>query len=1093
MRLRIPVSFLTCLLGYLLAMGCDCEGGGGLTQGAPSVERFYIGGDEQAPDLGSFGQTPDSGELTIDFGLTDVDTIARRYLFLRNGGKSDLVLSELVFEDGSSNDFVAACSSGGPFVECPGALGGSISAISGTDLIIQVSYAPRDLGPDQGSFRLTLNAADHKSLTVGLTGEGVTPEIQVCVSDCVGDQAGPACAGAAVVCNDQVAPQDLSLAFGDADMDTRVVRTVTVRNLGDRPLTISGLGFSSGDYNQFGFDTGAAPIPGVLPVGQEASIQVYYDPGTGGAHSAFLQFVSNDVNEREIKLVLTGRGLAPRVCPDPLVLDFGNVSTGQSADRSFTVTNCGLLDLSLTNLAMMAGSSGDFSLTANPAPATLSPGNFVQVDVRYSPQSSGSDSGGVDIFSSDPASDPGSGLTGTVSLLGASIPRACDIQATPFAVTFGGVVAGQRASVNLVVTNQGTDTCTLNSAEITSNSPDAEFSLLQTPSPNSSFEPGDSLLVVIEYAPVNLGHDTGVLSLFGNDKDGNEVRVDLNADGVDAAACDLQLTPNSLQFGTTKLNQTRALVVTAVNNGLAPCTVTQVAVYHNFMPGMFAGSEFELTAGAPNGSFTLNARGQPNDRQEIEVTFSPTVAGQQLGQLWLHTDDDPDFSLAGMACVGPGWQAPGLGDGCINLTGLAAKSDIEVVPSELDFGVVTVGCSSPELQVTVYNLGGIALNVADIYLEDPNDHNFEIRSAPNTPFQLAGGGSFQVRLRYHPQDTNVHRGALYIVSDASNDDMLIVPLFGRGTNISDQTDVFRQPTEVKSDVLFVVDNSGSMGEEQSALASNFGSFIQHAISLQVDYHIGVVTTEVNSAESNRGNPPRDILPGVLVQAPGRPKIITNTTPNVTAAFQDNVNVGTCCSDEQEAGLEAAWMTLSEPNITDPGMNGGFLREDAKLYIICVSDEQDQSRGDPDFYVDFFSSIKGYRNTEMLKVSAIVGDANSGCTGGGGSAESGSRYIEVANRTGGIFQSICTNNWSQALQNLGIDAFAAIREFPLSRPAEGGSISVTVNGSAVPQASCAGCADGWTYYADTNSIYFGDNVVPDRGDVIEVRYEAACNP
>jgi hypothetical protein len=100
-------------------------------------------------------------------------------------------------------------------------------------------------------------------------------------------------------------------------------------------------------------------------------------------------------------------------------------------------------------------------------------------------------------------------------------------------------------------------------------------------------------------------------------------------------------------------------------------------------------------------------------------------------------------------------------------------------------------------------------------------------------------------------------------------------------------------------------------------------------------------------------------------------------------------------------------------------------------------------------------------------------------------------IEVARLTGGIFQSICTSNWAQALQNLGIDAFAAIREFPLSRPADQGTITVTVNGVTVPQASCEGCPDGWTYYPDTNSIYFGDNVVPDKGDRIEVHYTAAC--
>jgi hypothetical protein len=230
---------------------------------------------------------------------------------------------------------------------------------------------------------------------------------------------------------------------------------------------------------------------------------------------------------------------------------------------------------------------------------------------------------------------------------------------------------------------------------------------------------------------------------------------------------------------------------------------------------------------------------------------------------------------------------------------------------------------------------------------------------------------------------------------------------------------------------------------------------------------------------------------VLIQAPNRPKVITNTTPDVEDAFKDNVSIGTCCSDEQEAGLQAAWKALSPPNVEDPAINGNFMREDAKLYIICVSDEQDQSQGDPDFYVDFFSSIKGYHNPDMMTVSAICGDEPQGCTGAGGSATTGSRYIDVANRTGGIFESICTSNWAQALSNLGIDAFAAIREFPLSRPADPSTITVMVNGNTIPQAGCEACADGWTYYPDTNSIYFGDNYVPGQGDRIEVHYTAEC--
>jgi hypothetical protein len=352
---------------------------------------------------------------------------------------------------------------------------------------------------------------------------------------------------------------------------------------------------------------------------------------------------------------------------------------------------------------------------------------------------------------------------------------------------------------------------------------------------------------------------------------------------------------------------------------------------------------------------------------------------------------------------------------------------------------------------------------------------------------MAGGTSFEIPMLYHPQDATAHGGMLYIESDAVNASLLGVPLVGQGTSNSGQTDVFFQYTNVKTDVLFVVDNSGSMGEEQAALAAGFPTFISRAIALNADFHVGVIATEVNDAETGVGTPSRDIYPGVLVQAPGCPKIITAATPDITGCFADNVRLGTCCSDEQEAGLQAAWMSLTPPLVDDPAMNAGFLRQDAKLYIVCVSDEEDQSGGSVNFYVDFFESIKGPRTAEMTKLSAICGDAPNGCA----TAEAGSRYIDVANRTGGIFESVCTLDWTQIMDNLAVDAFAALREFTLSRPADPATITVTVDATPAPQASCEGCPDGWTHYSDTNSVYFGDNVVPAPGSQIDVTYTAAC--
>jgi hypothetical protein len=1086
------------LAGFVLLLGtlaCECDNGGSLTETVPRLARHYVGQQDVAPAPGDYTDVPASGEIALAFGLTDVDIVNSRFLFLQNTGTGVLHMAGLTVADGTSSDFAVACLEAGQFrLDCPYDDTHTLDVPAGQDLVLRVSYSPRDVGTDAGSFVIRTDARDHPALTVTLTGEGVTPEIQVCVSDCTGDQGGASCAGAQLVCNDGVAPASLSVDFGDTDMATAVGRDLLIRNLGDRPLEVKGLVFISGAHSQYDLEvTGGVSLPGILPAGEEAVVRLVFDPGLGGEHLATLQVQSNDVNEREINVVLSGRGLAPRVCPEPMALDFGNVPTGQSLEQSFVITNCGLLELQLEGLALSASTSADFSLTANPAPTALAPGAQTTVTVRYYPQTQGSDRGGVDIFSNDPASDPASHLTGAVSLIGQSVPRQCQIQATPFAVTFGGVVQQESATVNVVISNQGSDTCTLQSVQITANSADNEFALDQAPPADSQIQPGDSLVALVRYSPVNLGVDTGTLSLFGNDANGNEVRVDLNGEGVQSAACDLEINPTSLNFGTVKVNTTATQVVQLTNVGQAMCNISQLELKQS---AMFPGN-FTITAG-PSVPFVLNRRNQPNSQASVEITYAPDTVSQdevikQSAALRV-TSDDPDLQLSGgsmfdiWACLPP----PTLGQACIPMSGMSVESAIEVVPSELDFGVVQVGCNSPELHVTVYNLGTEQLNITDLYLETQPDPNFEIRQAPALPYNLTGGGSFQVRLRYHPQEDRAHRNNLIIVSDASNAQMLAVPLFGRGTLLSHQTDVFHQPTDVKSDVLFVVDNSGSMGWAQQALADNFASFIAYATSLQVDYHIGVITTEVQAAETGLGDPPRDIIPGVLVQAPNRPKIITNQTPDLNAAFSDNVNVGTCCSDEQESGLQAAHMALTDPLLSDPTANAGFLREDAKLYLIMLSDEQDQSRGDPDFYVDFFQSIKGYRNTDMMKMSAICGDAPDGCPDPQNpTAGSGSRYIDVANRTGGIFESICTANWAQSLQNLGIDAFASIREFPLSRPADAGTLTVTVDGVVVPPCGTAGCADGYTYYPDTNSIYFGDGIVPGRGARVEVDYEAVC--
>ena len=1079
-----PLRWFPILCALALGVSnCQCDQG--LQAAAPEIGLHALGHDRDPPDPSSFTATPEDRIIRVDFGAVSIGSVATRYLFLRNTGKSVLALSEIQPDPEFSSKLFYACPQSGLFVDgCGGLAREALLADPGQDLVLQLRYAPADVLVSRGRLILTVNSSEGDVL-IELSGQGMLKALGVCVRDCIGSGIDPACAGADWICDDDLLPgHDLGVDFGIANPDAVLSRQVKLVNVGQQTIQVSGIGLSGSDSAQFAWVSSGSDLPGMLASGAEALIEVSYHPATGGLHAGVL-LIQADVGSASVDLA--GRLHAPRVCPDPISVDFGVLEAGQQDLRTIQVVNCGAATLNLFDVSLAPGTSSDFQLSDLPGlPSLIDPGSSIQLDVRYTPGQHGSDSGGVQIFSDDPSSDPQSGLTGSIALTGSGMVRACEIQATPFAIQFGAVEVGQQWEQDLWIVNQGTDDCSLESLEITLNTASDEFYVAQAPQTPVDFFPGDTLLVQVGYAPSQEGSDVGELTLTGTDQDGPTIPVQLAGQGVAEASCDLMLAPSRLSFGTVEPDHSRSLALLLTNQGPATCSLEAPEL----LSGGLGPVDFSLTVG-PAGPFQLARRGEPGDQVMMEVTFSPQAEGDQTGILWLHTDDDPDFLVGFGSCARPGWPpvSPGAGDACIALTGQSAESDLEVVPSDLDFGLVTVGCSAPELQVTVYNTGYFTVQVEAISLADAADHQFEIRQAPATPFSLGWSEQFQVVLRYVPQADGLHSNTLVIETDDFDVPVFNVPISGQGTSAVQQTDLFTQTAAAAADVLFVVDNSESMSEEQDALAQNFQHFIQWALSLQTDFQIGVITTMPTGDAWYQGEPPRDIVAGELTAAPGRPEILTPDTPQLVDAFSENVHVGTCACAGTEAGLQAAHKALTPPEVADA--NAGFLRDDARLYLIMVSDEDDQSTETVDFYVDFFAALKGPRNTSRMVISAVVGDSPDGCDGPGGAALPGGRYIQAAQDSGGVVESICTANWAQTLENIGLDAFAGFRDFPLSRPAVPGSVHVRVDGSTQPEASCGACGDGWTFYPDSNSIYFGEQIIPAQGALIEIDYTAAC--
>lgn len=388
--------------------------------------------------------------------------------------------------------------------------------------------------------------------------------------------------------------------------------------------------------------------------------------------------------------------------------------------------------------------------------------------------------------------------------------------------------------------------------------------------------------------------------------------------------------------------------------------------------------------------------------------------------------------------------------------------DVDASPESLEFGLQETGTALTQT-VTLRNTGGEDLHVFDLSLS-PDEEIYRIAGtspAVAAPFTLAPGDSVDVEIRFQPGEPGPVPVDLLVESDDPDEAQLAVPL--TGTGFRQQTDVVEQGTQYSADILFVVDDSGSMGNDQTKLANSFSTFINWLIGHAISFQVGVTTTDMSSGGAA----------GALV---GSPRILKNTTPNLVAEFEDNVHVGTSGS-ASEKGLDAAVAALTYPNIS--GDNAGFLREDAKLFVVFVSDEEDQSAESVAYYVDLLTTVKD-GEADDLYIAAISGGA-SGCDDDG-TAPASPRYHEAAMLTGGLSGSICESDFGVTLENLAFDITAPTDEFFLEYVPALDSLKVKVDGDVQP-------SDRWTYQPAPNSIRFEPAWVPEMGAVVTLEYDA----
>ena len=255
----------------------------------------------------------------------------------------------------------------------------------------------------------------------------------------------------------------------------------------------------------------------------------------------------------------------------------------------------------------------------------------------------------------------------------------------------------------------------------------------------------------------------------------------------------------------------------------------------------------------------------------------------------------------------------------------------------------------------------------------------------------------------------------------------------------------------KMDLLFVIDNSGSMGDEQANLALNFPNFIGVLDTFTaengaaIDYRVAVTSTGVTKSWTQETFPGFPPIPSSQSGDDGAMLQRCDMTRRwVEKSDADPAGTFACAAQLGDNGpglempLEALRQAFDE-RMAD-GTNAGFHREDALLAIVVLTDENDCSRQDNNFtlpltedmcgaaspvppYAQFMDEVSGAPG--RWAVAVIAGPGPGACSSEFGNADEATRLIEFAGLAGdnGVVASICEGDLTTGLS----DALATFQE------------------------------------------------------------------
>ncbi|MGI5863192.1 MAG: choice-of-anchor D domain-containing protein [Myxococcales bacterium] len=525
------------------------------------------------------------------------------------------------------------------------------------------------------------------------------------------------------------------LDFGRVRTGATYSRRVVVENRGRAGLEITGGSLLDASPE---LSLSAPSLPARVGPGERLHVTVAYAPIVSGSSSGRLVIDSNDPRLPRLVVQIRGAPDAPslvvcvddgkalRCVPDEpdLALEFGVVPPGSGpVQRHLVLRNVAPVELMITEASAVPPTSAEFRLLA-PPPATLAAGAEARVPVAYEPVDGGVDEGLLEIRSDDPARP----VARLVMKGGCAAPRLCP---EPGRVDFGTRIAGGAGAERSVrLGSCGLTDLVISNVEIGP----AEFAVVSLPPLPASIAPGDELTLLLRYAPQEPGRNEGALIVSSNDLATPRASLALHATAVAVAACDLEISPRSVQFGEVPLSGFSERLLFLSNIGDAPCRLSPIAPP--------SGSDSFTVLDRPAGESTL----EPGGFLTLRVRYAPEGRKSERAALVVESDDPLEPLVE------------------VELTGVATDAracDPMLVPAQLHFGIAAPG-ETLRGRLDLHNFGSSACLISEAGLTPGSSPAFSLAAAPELPTHLLPGASVSLEVAFSPAGGAQHLGTVQV-------------------------------------------------------------------------------------------------------------------------------------------------------------------------------------------------------------------------------------------------------------------------------------------------------------------------------------------